>query len=402
MMNRLLVSINPNLKNEWGHFLHYDEILKEELEEKNDNIIILASKDLDIKLKEKKYIIARMTEHSTHFFRLGSKKQFVKGLLKLWRDLIVFAKDINISIGKDQKVTYFMYLASIHHLWAIILHAVYNKFRYRYVLNLFWFHLSVGMYNKKPLNTWKSLFLRILKNVSKLFRIRLCTDSRELNRKLKVNFKILPMFSTTGFNDAEIEESPKNLHNPAKRKRMIVSFPGLMRKGKGYDKSCQLINHIINAEDNRFFFFLRKLIDKGDRGMVDYLSPLDTRKEFVKIFCGILSNEEYKSMFIKSDIVFISYRKEEFYTRTSAVLADAILLKKPVIGPMDTWIGNIIEKYSFGETYEDGNIEEMYTVLQKVYAGYSFYKNNLIEHAPHWLGRNNAAEALKFIMGDQK
>jgi len=393
--NNVIISINPNLKDRWGHFLYYDERLKEVLSSKGHQLLILANKNARREILRKKGINCVLEDIEEYFPPQLIKKFNFKSWFRYITGCFRFMKHISLQETDRGCLTYFMYLSSLKYTPAFVIHALFNGFNHRYILNLFQFHYSVGQTNKRSLSSLESFALNLIRRILLKMKIQLSTDSRRLNTKLGVDFGILPMFSTTKLTHTDLKKASNWDVHFKSRSKTIVSFPVVSRKGKGFDKACILIKNILLQSDDRFEFKLRNISLKNEETVQQYLLPIE---DDVIIYEGILTNELYKELFIYADIIFISYRRMEFFSRTSAVLSDAIQLNRPIIGPRDTWTGDIIEKNKFGTTFKDGSIKDMYRALCEVNENYEFYKRNLINFSRSWASVNSAEQCVQYIL----
>jgi hypothetical protein len=392
---KIVISINPDLKDRCGHFFYYDQRLKEVLSSEGYQFLILANKNARREILKKKGINCVLEDIKEYFPPQLMKKINFKSWFRYVTGCFRFVKHISVKETDWNCLTYFMYLSSLKYTPAFVIHAVFNGFKHRYILNLFQFHYGVGQTNMRSLSSIESFALNLVRRILLKMKIQLSTDSRRLNTKLGVDFDLLPMFSTTTITQTDLKMASNWDTDFKSRSKKIVSFPGVSRKGKGFDKACILIKNIILLSDDRFEFKLRNISINNEETLQRYLLPI---KDDVIIYEGILTNELYKELFIYADIIFISYRRMEFFSRTSAVLSDAIQLNRPIIGPRDTWTGDVIEKNKFGSTFEDGSIRDMYRALCEVNENYEFYKKNLINYSRSWASVNSAEQCVKYIL----
>jgi hypothetical protein len=392
--SNVIISVNPSLRDRWGHFLHYDERLKEALDSKGYQLIILANKNAKREIRRQEGIYCVLEDCEEYFPSKLIKEFNFKLLLKFITGCLRFMKNISLQGTDRGSLTYFMYISSIKYAPAFVLHALFNGFKHRYILNLFQFHYSVGQTNKRSLSSIESYVLNLVRRSLSKLKVRLSTDSHRLNTKLGVDFNILPMFSTTRLTDGDFKKAYNWDINFKSRPKTIVSFPVLSRMGKGFDKACILIRNILLQSDDRFEFIMRSIALKNEETVQQHLRPIEND---VTIYEGVLSDELYKELLICADIIFISYRRMEFYSRTSAIMSDAILLNRPIVGPRDTWSGDIIEKNKLGSTFEDGSIKDMYRALCEVHENFEFYKRNLYKFSPSWAAANSAKRCVEFI-----
>jgi len=269
-----LITINPSLKEYWGHFLHYDERLEEVLKANGNRLLILANKGARNEIRQKKNIKCILSDIEEYFPPSILRKLNLKSLFLYILGCFKFVRDINGESKPGDNLTYFMYLSSIKYIPAFVIHALLHGFKFRYVLNLFQYHYNVGQSNRRPLSAAESRMLKAIHKILSKMKIRMCTDSQRFNTKLGVDFAILPMFSTTQLASSDMQRARAWDTDFRHRQKMFISIPALSRKGKGFDKACLLIAHLRNQKDERFEFKIRNTQLQNKEEMTRYLLPI--------------------------------------------------------------------------------------------------------------------------------
>ena len=72
-----------------------------------------------------------------------------------------------------------------------------------------------------------------------------------------------------------------------------------------------------------------------------------------------LTEEQYIEMCGHADFFILPYRKSHFKYRTSGQLVDAVIMGKPIIAVRKTWLGAIVQKYSIGLVFDDGDANQL-------------------------------------------
>jgi len=390
-----IVSLNPEVKGHFGHFLAFEKILARSCAERGIDHLVLGALDADETALRTVHLVPVFDRYTWRPYAAGRFHRF----LDLWRCASDFAPRVRRALdqARDGRPAtndiLFMYLAHPRHLAAAIKLGLGLRGSTPIILNLFWTHFSLGTPDAQPdrMLTW---FLRLTRPVRRILNIHLCADSDILVQRLSdvagEPFGLLPMFSVTDFSAVEDDLSSFD-QAPIPRTRVLYPT-GNMRLGKGYDLVCHLARQL-QRED------IELLIRRPANEFTDpKLLELANEISNATVLDGILTPEEYVRLLQDADVVLIPYRRREFYSRTSGIFADAVYLNKPMVGTADTWLGRQIQKIGCGETFEDGDIAGLGAAVERVVDNLPFYVENAKRAREEWLAENSPSKALEFLL----
>lgn len=381
------ISINPDLKEVFGHYLHYDLKVKKNIPE--GSFIILGNKDLNHSIK-KEYpftlpIFSKTTYDDIPLLDLKSLETFKSELAKAIQSINKQSKEENI---------FYMYMGSIWHALALLeISLKYPNPKNTFYINLFHHRsqlLASGFSTSKYFQEYQAIFDICKKNESSS-KVILCSDTNLAQKTFLKYFgyqtKYFPMFSVS-----PLEEYQKIKIDPKTDDRLIVYYAGNVQEDKGFDLMVELFERVPNDE---FIFRCRDHINY-DHKMQPYVNRLKANKN-VELISGKLSNEEYGKLLMEADILLIPYRKKAFEGRTSGIYVDALLLGKPMITIRETWMGSWTIQFKNGEIFPDGNVDGFEKALLQVGADYQKYQTNTIEAKHYWEELNGIKNFIHFL-----
>jgi hypothetical protein len=357
--NDIIVSINPDLQDEFGHFLHYDLRLREAF---GDNMPFISLCSKDCKLDIPNILFRPLFTTNTWKFRKNDKKsEFNLFVDTLTEEL----KDLKLLKGQFRL---FMYTGDIRYLSALFIAITHVKSRkWSLSINLFWAHFDV--FEENFTKTLKfDTYKKILDLVTLLDKnIGVFVDSKQLQSKFNTDFNInLPLWPMIGVTNYPASSDSKENNN----EQITVFCPATGQYAKGFDKFCQLIelyNKLHKNDNDDVNFIVRNLFrdsKKNNQNLTVFLENISHYKN-VKILDGILTEKKYVHYFGTSDIILLPYRSDKFYSRTSGCLVDALYFKKVLVVANGTWMGNYVKDFNAGETYIDGDLDDMLDKLLK-------------------------------------
>ena len=379
-----LISINPDLENKFGHFLHYDISIQNKLDNLS-KLFILGKKTLDENLQKiNRNILPTFSNNTWDIGRRHKNIVFISTKFKY--ELLNAIKILNT----EENIFYF-YTGSFNH--ALIIKEIIDDYKLDNIfhINLFWEHFNVEYMQEN-----REKVLDIIHQLESCKQIRLYIDSDEMNLEFKevldITFPRWPMFPVTNF---EVNSSDTF---KAKAKHDInVVFPGNLRIEKGFDMAVNCANALSKQKVN--VFIRSTLINISNKEVTALVAKINKK---VNIIEGVLSEEEYLDLMQLSQIIVLPYRVSEFKTRTSGLMADAIYLEKPVVAARGTLMGDIIEKYANGEVFTDGDSSSMQKAIQKVIEHLDRYVENSAKCKLIWEEKNNVSILINDIFKLQK
>ena len=380
---KILVSINPDLKDDFGHYLHYDRTVFDNLSEEQ-YLISLGNKSVEYNMgRENKWINPTFTKQSWDLGRRiknpssNDLEQFKVELYNAIAQLEV------LNLGK----VFYMYTGSIQHAKVILELIEEKNLSFVFHINLFWEHFNV--------DSW-SLEKDFLNEIKHNEYIKLYVDSQELELSLSkvtdFSASLWPMFSITNFKKYDT-------NHKVNLKELNILFPGNLRIEKGYGLTVNSANNMVNDKRyNQHNFIVRSVALNGTSKEAIAFSNLIDEK--IIVLSGVLSEEEYVYMFNEADIIVIPYTVAEFKTRTSGVLADSIMSQKPVLTVKGTWMGNIVEKYANGLVFEDNNENDLVEKMKILIDNYAYYRDNARKIYDIWNKDNNVDKLIELFCGE--
>ena len=386
------ISINPDLVGSFGHYLHYDLKVKNNVTD--GQFFILGNHVLESSLTvEYPFILptfSKTTYDDMPFLDLSSLKKFKTELSTAIQKINQTSKGENI---------FYMYMGSIWHALVLLEVAAenYNSSN-SFFINLF--HHRSGLLDpdfptSKYYAHYQTVF-DLLKKYQDTLKVIPCSDTllaqKAFSKYFKKETQFYPMFSVSPleeFKQIKIKEKESD--------QLVVYYPGNVQEDKGFDLMVELFERV---DDKRFIFRCRDHVNY-DFKMMPFVQRLKAN-ENVEIISGKLSNEDYGRLLMEADILLIPYREKAFKGRTSGVYVDALLLEKPVITTKQTWMGELTMKYKNGEVFKDGDINEFEKALLKVSDNFASYKDASINSKFRWVEKNGIDNFISSLQTELK
>lgn len=396
-----LISINPDVKDFFGHYLAFDERMKEDVLGANGDFLTLGNNKLLPEIEQEYSFIAPTFSDNSWALR---REDNVPAYMENFKgELTGAVKEIEAADGTTKNIFY-MYLAHPRHIPLVLDVAREAGQGHEFILNIFWAHFD--FFNKGKIKDPGKIEPEVLdcivgsKEERERLGVKLCVDSPQLRSAMQKcageDMPVQPMFSVTEFSENELDPGCQVVDMHKAFSSFIVYYPGIVRVEKGFDLLSGLVQKSAKKGGlSRFKFRFRMVRSTGLSKKIWKL--IGRNERMVDQIRGVLDADEYKRLFKEADIILIPYRKSEFYSRTSAVLSDSIILGKPVVATADTWAGDHVRDLGIGETFADGNVNDFVKALDKVAANYDHYLQNAIEARKRWLEENNVKNFVSFI-----
>jgi glycosyltransferase involved in cell wall biosynthesis len=392
--NKVVISINPDLADNFGHFLHYDQILHDDLKAKGISFFSLANKKSAFELsKHKRFVLPTF---STNTWEIGLSGKLVRKFLSTRRFKRELCDGIDLIIRTthpDHEKIFYFYTGSLYHAKIISVIVAKNKYPgTKFIINLFWDHLNINSIKNRA-----NYFRKITNKIDNNDKVHLFVDTEELNSKLKeilgVSFNKWPVFSVTPFLKKDLDVS----NNNDNKEKISLLFPGNMRIEKGFDLIVSLVSKMSSEGYlDKFKIIMRDVVVFNTIEKVKKLKKkIDSRVEIVK---GVLTEYGFIQLLNKGDIIILPYTVSEFATRTSGLFVDSVFLGKPVIAVKETWLGNRIEELNNGVTFKDGDMNDLLNAIENVSNNYPFYLNNCSKAKEVWLKNNNRQQMVDLLI----
>ena len=366
-IDRVIVSINPDLQSYFGHYYQLDLKMAALLSRRGDGFVVLANKSVDLGLNSKfPLMLPLFTEQS---YVLGIRKVEEADAEQLFISELKKGITIVKETFPDVKIfEFYMYCGAYPHLRTISEILDQENKKKSDAERICRFHVHVFY------PAFESAFDRSSKDQAEEFFTREKRDQNLLlyagTKEFKaiisgvhgVDFRYLPCASTT-FTDEELEFYGE----PREKRKDVICFPGNLRPEKGMDVTIDSLFRICSDSDFENSNLVVRRFKKTDEvDEVDfYKFELGKCISWVE---GELSDSQFKEMMTNADIFVIPYSKDAFEMRPSGLFADSIILGKPVLVEEGTFMANFVQLYGNGAVYQARDGADLVTKLKNMRA----------------------------------
>lgn len=114
-----------------------------------------------------------------------------------------------------------------------------------------------------------------------------------------------------------------------------------------------------------------------------------------------LPGDAYDRFLNECDIILIPYSKKQYPVNTSGVLVDALLRKKVVVVPEDTWMAEQIQRYGAGVTFESDNEKSFIAAIGKAVADFPALVENADRNYDEFIERHSVENLFRQLGFEQ-
>ncbi|MBL3601731.1 MAG: glycosyltransferase [gamma proteobacterium endosymbiont of Lamellibrachia anaximandri] len=379
--NKILISFNPDLSSkDTGHFYAYDESIRKEAINNGMGFISLVGKDCVVE------------ELGENYFSWFTHNSWVFGREKnIYRDQFIYEiellRDAIKKFGDKVFIIYF-YMGTPWHLEIIdktILKPLPNT---KVVINLF----GVDKY----LDRWmeNTRFTEMLRNN----RIKVCVESEALIENMMLDdrgFKIWPMMRSDVILDGDSVLNNRGKQNHTDKIR--VFFACTPQREKGFDIVLKAITALEEGSNIEPVLRITKHLDNNKSLMAEYEHMKKNSKVKPVIYQGDLTPSDYEAMYNSSDIVVVPYRRKLFEYKTSGAILDGVYYGKPVLATEKTWPGDVVNEFSLGKTFVDGDHLSLVANLKELISQRKMVDQHINNEKEGILSNFSPATLVKFI-----
>jgi glycosyltransferase involved in cell wall biosynthesis len=392
------VNINPGFNKKFGHIGHHlnqNLLLKNKVIEDGGDFFVLCCNDLSYDAKFRNLPIFTYTPWK--LLKGGDSEEFYH----TFKTELQYIIELICREDDSTKNLFFMYMADIR-LIPTFLEVAKNtkseKNRNFFFINLF--HAYKDFYPKgkaaKHVNEELLAILKTTKEIRDQLGVFLFVDTETFQNRIynftKERVYLLPKF-TSAFTGDEFDFEDEKQLDHRKKKKLTFLYP-TATKDRGLDFFVEMISFLVDRQRISPFRFVTRSPHPED--ILNQSLPKKS-KEFVEIKRGPLSNEEYKALFKEADVIFLPYKKEDFFVRSSGVFADAIIAQKPVLTTSETWIGRNTKKYNNGVTFAEENVNSLWDAMLEIKDNYKNYLENSKSAKSQWLKNNSLDVFFKML-----
>lgn len=354
LQDTIFVSVNPDLKNAFGHFRLYEKQLEKHVRQLGGEYFCLAGREYnDAKaanwiptFSKVASIYAMANAEGRRDERATAAKflsEFREGLAKVRAD------------GRERKrVVVFFYCGSARLAsWLATSFADEDVYL---TINGFWDF-------NDPAWTDGALYppLKLSRNVRFLACSSVAADM--LSNQTGLTFPWIPN-PMPGFSDKDVLDKIGRIYPKGGKPRPTVFFPTLPSVGKGADAVSDFFPALSLDDFSRFTFIVRDSAGS--------LAPvLDQRfpgHDNIEILPKVVSDEALDAAFRRADIVVIPYNKDVFGFRTSGILVDTLVYGAVPVVLDNTWLSSICRQYDAGVIVEDASAPRLIEAVRRARA----------------------------------
>ena len=381
-----ILSLNPDLSDNVGHFWNYEAKLAPEFGVRNfeyrvaSNSTILDNFDLEMgadgTLINEGVVVdpILMTNSYTLANRIGNRADKVEEVAAATLSEYAVAIDRARAAAKGNVLVY-MYTGSLEHL-EIIYELLFDRPDVCAVVNLFW---------TKALDVWQPQFAQkygwLLQQIDKDPRIHATAMTAHQAHAIKAR---------TGVSlDVACHPSPligdqkaKGLigkHAKAKKKKLSVFFPSANRIEKGSKILGSIAEHLAVMLNDRDF----ELVFRSDPAGQGDVTDLKSVSGGYRVLEGNIEEDIFIKELASADAVVLPYLPPDFADRTSGLTIDAAYAGTPVVVMAGTWLAQCVSEYKLGSVVD---VPDPHTIAKATY--------NLLV--------GNAAETINVKAGAQR
>ncbi|WOO40962.1 glycosyltransferase [Rubellicoccus peritrichatus] len=395
--NSILLSLNPDLKGRFGHYLHFDRKLRNAAQQCDVDLLTLASRDVDLKAEDADWPVIPF--FSLPIFHSNKSNNHNKP----YREWATgFCREIEILIDvlkrsdKKKTIRVFLYMSTPRAVGEFI-----NALSNVDLPHVEWIFNLTSIYPKTypmeaALKDARIGLMRYLvtmaPSLERLYRIRLITDTDELRKLLGFSSEKLPVLPMFGITELETDAV-----NASEVKKPRVLYPSNAQSLKGYSLLPEVARKVEERIPGACQIILRTHAPIG-REQDEMAELTQSIPKSVTQIDGVLDEKDYRELLTSTNVLLLPYRAEAFYARTSGQLVDALTLGIPMVATRETWSGRIVEMTGYGETFSDGSVEEMADAVVKVVQNLESYRNGCRKAAEEWLAENTPEKVISLLL----
>lgn len=338
---RLLVSVNPNLKREDGHFLAIDRALASSATGRDLMFATIAHRSSPHGLGGDRFPVIPCFSNGFDERHLGDPR--VAQSLSAFPD--EFARGLAEARGVlDLPLTTFWYQANLEY---VALDGPFVDTTVDHHLHLFFAH-GYDLDDHRQVDHIKGLLGR----AAELANVNLSLGTKALadlwGARLGVDLPVLPSAPSL---------LPTAAFRPARRESLVLC-PGTSSRGKGYEDTLELVRLVVDGAPEASDWELVVRDESYRLGAKErrLLSRAGTHAQ-IRLLDGPVDAAELAHLYATAGAVVLPYRPDPFALRSSGSFTDAVASGAPLVAVEGTIAGHEVSTYRFGNTYEAGSLD---------------------------------------------
>jgi hypothetical protein len=384
---RVLVTISPDLIDNFGHYYHFDRQLLGVANSQHLSGIILASNRCKQEIISADPSVVPCFSDTTAVLATGGSLRTAV----FQRELTTAIDSIRRTYPKAE-ILLFMYCGSTPSAKAIS-RVVESRPGITATILLF--------YDTFPQHFWNRtrVPLRITpESLSSSITLLAATPrhSARLRQEHAIEAPVLPCASTT-FSDADIAGVLQERQNTCHAARpMRIAIPTLLHAAKGADLVYQLIRLLGQSPlARRCDLHIRAAGQEFDEARL--AESVGSFAASVCVHRGTLSEADYRNLVSTPDIIVLPYRAADFACRPSGVFSDATALGIPIVVAAGTWMADVVMRNGSGATFIDNDAEALLDALENVVTNHARMSQAALNAGEAWRDQQSWQATLHVI-----
>ena len=198
-----------------------------------------------------------------------------------------------------------------------------------------------------------------------------------------------------------VDESLRPPVEPAPRTPLTLAYLGDARLEKGYQLLPLVATRIeaqLRAGSVRMLLQSNFNTPGGERGLADVRQQLAAFPN-ISFYDEGLSQTDYLSILREADLVLLPYNSEQYVSRTSGILAEAICAGVPAVVPRQTWLAEQITKAGAGVTFDFFDSPSFPTAVADAIARIDVLRQRAMERCSTYRSFHNPTRLVHFVAG---
>ena len=391
--NICVVSINPNLRNIYGHLKAYDDGLRQATLSRGGGFRVLASRELNV---SEDSALEEGGSYTEAVFSDNVYCALTRQLSAVDQDAILrFEAEFEASVirHKSQRPgvrhAYYLYMGSLPHAIAMANVCV----RHTDIsgsLTTFG-ECIMDCTEAGHIDAWAE-FLRSIE-AQPNFEVTAITKQVKqiVSKRCGVELRLLPHPSAS-FTDQEFDEWFHAVVNkPLPEDRITLLSPGGFWGEKNFDLTCDIMKAAAESSIDFHCKVRTGPLESADR---EQLAARETLRQYAETADGMLSDADYLGLFRDADIAVLTYRRQDWRDRNSSVLVDCLYAGVPMVVSSRTWLGDLVEHYGCGIAVEDETREAYFGAVEAIRQDLTRFRSRTIEAAKSYQASNRFLDVL--------
>lgn len=376
----LLVSLNPDLVDDFGHFLNYERRIREACQLAGTEYLCFSNRKVSINDVS---LVPVFDQDSGYYSLTRASAKGIEAQIALeFFSTVISTLESFQEVEQYETIWLFLYCGSSR-LASALSEFCWGE-RIYLCVNAFWDFLlpEFGGQHLPRLFFQRTVRLLAMSDLHKA----------EIRDATGLSFDAIPnpppLISDVGAYK-EIRAQVSRACRDTITGRVLV--PGLMTKGKGMEATLALFKYLQGHAIQNVTFVFR------DRSKIIDCCRLDSPD--VVVLTDDLSDIDVIELYRSADVAVLPYESEVFGVRTSGALVDCLVFGVIPLVLQGTWLAHICTSLDFGYVLADMSPEKVTATVNDVLANARSEKARVFRAAGCYLVANSWQQLLSVVVG---